>query len=181
MLAKINQALEVENLTYQGKITVRHLLDMLANDFGPEKIAAHVKRPLTGLKVAPYYGCQTVRPYATYDDNQTPTSMVGILEALGATVHHHSHEATCCGTALLTTKPQLGLRSSGRYRRRQRSRLPRRRLPDVPHEPGQLPGQGFHGAGQADQDSGAIPAAIDRPGVWIAGRATCCSSVKSCR
>jgi heterodisulfide reductase subunit B len=107
-LSKINQVLEVEKLTYQGKMQVRHLLDVLANDFGAEKIAAHVKRPLTGLKVAPYYGCQTVRPYAHYDDSQHPTSMVGIIEALGATVHHYSHEATCCGTALLTTKPHTG-------------------------------------------------------------------------
>jgi heterodisulfide reductase subunit B len=87
---------------------VRHLLDILANDFGSEAIKAHVKRPLTGLKVAPYYGCQTVRPYAPFDDSQHPTSMAGILEALGATVHHYSHEATCCGTALLTTKPHTG-------------------------------------------------------------------------
>ena len=112
-LAKINQALEVENVTYKGKVHVRHLLDILANDFGPEKVKAHVKRPLTGLKVAPYYGCQTVRPYSPYDNSQHPTSMIGIIEALGATVYHHSHEATCCGTALLTTKPHVGFEIVG--------------------------------------------------------------------
>lgn len=110
---KINQALEVEGLTYQGKAQVRHLLDVLANDFSREELAAKVKRPLTGLVVAPYYGCQTVRPYSAYDDGQAPHSMVGILETLGATVHHHLHEATCCGTALLTTKPEVGLRIVG--------------------------------------------------------------------
>ena len=112
-LARVNLALEVENLSYGGTITVRHMLDVLANDFGPAAIAARVKRPLTGLAVAPYYGCQTVRPYAAYDDGQHPWSMVPILEALGATVYHHLHEATCCGTALLTTKPELGLRIAG--------------------------------------------------------------------
>jgi heterodisulfide reductase subunit B len=108
-LEKINQALEVERLTYHGKVQVRHLLDVLANDFERGEIEARVKRPLTGLTVAPYYGCQTVRPYASFDDGQAPHSMVGILEALGATVYHHLHEATCCGTALLTTKPEVGL------------------------------------------------------------------------
>ena len=112
-LARVNQALEVENLSYGGSITVRHMLDVLANDFGPAAIKAKVKRPLTGLKVAPYYGCQTVRPYASYDDSQHPWSMAGILEALGATVYHHLQEATCCGTALLTTKPEMGLRIAG--------------------------------------------------------------------
>ena len=112
-LARVNQALEVENLSYAGTITVRHMLDILANDFGPAAIAAKVVRPLTGLKVAPYYGCQTVRPYAHFDDTQHPLSMNGILEALGATVYHHMQEASCCGTALLTTKPELGLRIAG--------------------------------------------------------------------
>ena len=112
-LAKINQALEVENVAFKGKVQVRHLMDILANDFGPEKVKAHVKRPLTGLKVAPYYGCQTVRPYSPYDNSQHPTSMIGIIEALGAMVYHHSHEATCCGTALLTTKPHVGFEIVG--------------------------------------------------------------------
>jgi len=108
-LEKINQALEVEGLIYHGKVQVRHLLDVLANDFERSEIEAKVKRPLTGLKVAPYYGCQTVRNYAAFDDGQAPSSMVGLLEALGATVYHHLHEAACCGTALLTTKPEVGL------------------------------------------------------------------------
>ena len=113
VLGRVNQALEVEDLKYRGSITVRHMLDVLANDFGPDVIAANVKRPLTGMTVAPYYGCQTVRPYGTFDDSQQPWSMHGILEALGVEVHHHLCEATCCGTSLLTTKPELGLRIAG--------------------------------------------------------------------
>lgn len=109
LLATINRALEVEGVTYRGVITARHLLDVLANDFGPEAIAARVRRPLTSLTVAPYYGCQTVRPYSPFDDDQRPTSMVGILESLGATVHRHHHEASCCGTSLIMTKPEVGL------------------------------------------------------------------------
>jgi heterodisulfide reductase subunit B len=113
VLDRINRALEVENLSYAGRVQVRHLLDVLVTDFGPEKIAAHVTKPLAGLTVAPYYGCQTVRPYATYDDGQAPMTMARILEALGAKVHHHLKEATCCGTALLTTKPEVGLSIAG--------------------------------------------------------------------
>jgi heterodisulfide reductase subunit B len=36
--------------------------------------------------------------------------MVAILEALGVTVHRHNREASCCGTSLLTTKPEVGVR-----------------------------------------------------------------------
>ncbi len=106
---KVNQVLEVEGLNYRGAARVRHLLDVLANDFGPEAIRARVRRPLEGLTVAPYYGCQTVRPYSPYDDPQRPTSMLPILEALGVKVHRHSRESSCCGTSLLMTKPEVGL------------------------------------------------------------------------
>ncbi|MFQ5859315.1 MAG: CoB--CoM heterodisulfide reductase iron-sulfur subunit B family protein [Anaerolineae bacterium] len=113
LLDTINQALEVEGLTYHGTVQARHLMDVLANDFSLETIADCVQRPLTGLTVAPYYGCQTVRPYSPFDDDQRPTSMLGILEALGATVHRHNREASCCGTSLLTTKPEVGLQMAG--------------------------------------------------------------------
>jgi len=113
LLATINQALEVEGLTYHGTVQARHLLDVLANDFDSEAIAAKVQRRLTDLTVAPYYGCQTVRPYSPFDDGQRPTSMVAILEALGATVYHHPYEASCCGTSLLMTKPEVGFKMVG--------------------------------------------------------------------
>ncbi len=113
LLDTINQALEVEGLTYHGTVQTRHLMDVLANDFDLETIAARVQRPLAGLTVAPYYGCQTVRPYSPFDDDQRPTSMLGILEALGATVHRHHREASCCGTSLLTTKPDVGYQMVG--------------------------------------------------------------------
>lgn len=113
LLATVNQALAVEGLTYGGSATARHLLDVLANDFDAEAIAARVRRPLTGLTIAPYYGCQTVRPYSPFDDDQRPTTMVAILEALGATVHRHNREASCCGTSLVMTKPEVGVQMAG--------------------------------------------------------------------
>jgi len=109
LLKMVNQALEVEGLTYRGIARTRHIMDVLANDFAVEEIAALVKRPLTGLTVAPYYGCQTVRPYSPFDDDQRPSSMVAVLEALGATVHNHNREASCCGTSLQMTKPEVGI------------------------------------------------------------------------
>ncbi|MEA3341591.1 MAG: CoB--CoM heterodisulfide reductase iron-sulfur subunit B family protein [Chloroflexota bacterium] len=109
LLETVNQALEVEGLTYRGTARARHVMDVLANDFDVEEIAALVKRPLTGLTVAPYYGCQTVRPYSPFDDDQRPSSMDAVLEALGATVHNHNREASCCGTSLQMTKPEVGI------------------------------------------------------------------------
>jgi heterodisulfide reductase subunit B len=110
LLDKINQALDVDGLTYAGSTRVRHLLDVLANDVGVEKIAEQVKRPLQGLRVAPYYGCQTVRPYSPFDAPYMPETMDGILTALGAQVHPNPLKATCCGGTLLTTKREVGVK-----------------------------------------------------------------------
>jgi heterodisulfide reductase subunit B len=113
LLGTVNKALEVEGLTFRNSARTRHLMDVLAVDFTPEEIAGRVRRPLSGLAVAPYYGCQTVRPFSPYDDDEKPTSMVAILEALGADVHRHNRGAACCGTSLLMTKPKVGYHMVG--------------------------------------------------------------------
>ena len=109
LLETVNQALEVEGLTYRGTARARHVMDVLANDFALESVVERVTRPLVGLTVAPYYGCQTVRPYSPFDNDQRPTSMVALLEALGVTVHRHNRGAYCCGTSLQMTKPEVGV------------------------------------------------------------------------
>jgi heterodisulfide reductase subunit B len=110
LLATINQALDVDGLHYAGKIQVRHLLDVIANDVGAEAIAARVKRPLAGLRVAPYYGCQTVRPYSPFDAPYLPETMDTVLAALGVQVHPNPLKAACCGGTLSTTKREVGLK-----------------------------------------------------------------------
>lgn len=110
LLEQINRALNVEGLAYHGSVGVRHLLDVIANDVGPQALAEKVKRPLAGLRVAPYYGCQTVRPYSPFDADFLPESMDDILVALGAKVHPNSMKAACCGGTLLTTKRDVGLK-----------------------------------------------------------------------
>ncbi|MFC1580504.1 CoB--CoM heterodisulfide reductase iron-sulfur subunit B family protein [Thermodesulfobacteriota bacterium] len=109
LLGKINEALEEENLTYTNARKVRHLLDVLANDIDPENIRPLVKSPLSGLVVAPYYGCQALRPYCDYDDPQEPRSMEPVIKALGAEVHPWAVGAKCCGAALMTTKKEVAL------------------------------------------------------------------------
>ncbi len=95
-------------LRYSGNTPVRHPLDVLINDVGLEAIKQKVRKPLKGLKVAPYYGCQIVRPYATFDDQYNPTTMDRLLEALGATVVRYPLKTKCCGGSLTGTLPEAG-------------------------------------------------------------------------
>lgn len=96
----VNEALAAGGLHYEpGSVRVRHLLDVMINDVGYEQIAARVRRPLHGLRVAPYYGCLVVRPgfQGRFDDPEYPTSLDRLMRTLGATVVDFPLKAHCCG------------------------------------------------------------------------------------
>lgn len=107
---KINQALAAAELKYDGSVNVRHPLDILVNDIGLETIKKKVTRPLTGLKVAPYYGCQIVRPHGYFDDKDDPQTMDQLIQALGAEAVHYPPKVRCCGGMLMTTDETIALK-----------------------------------------------------------------------
>ena len=110
---KVAQLLEhgfkAAGLTYHGTVKVRHPLDILINDIGLDAVKARIKKPLKGLKVAPYYGCQIVRPYATFDLMYYPESMDKLLRAAGAEVVDYPLKTRCCGGSQKGTLPEVGL------------------------------------------------------------------------
>jgi len=109
LLATVNTVLAEEGLALQGGTRTRHLLDILSVDIGPKAIAAQVSRPLTGLRVAPYYGCQCLRPYPVFDDPEAPRSMEPLIAAAGAQIHEWDMGGKCCGASHVNTKPDVGL------------------------------------------------------------------------
>jgi heterodisulfide reductase subunit B len=84
-------------------VEVRHPLDILINDVGLDKIQAACKYEFQGLKVAPYYGCQIVRPVYHFDDIDEPQTMDHLLGALGIEVVDYPDKVRCCGGMLMTT------------------------------------------------------------------------------
>ncbi|TFH60372.1 MAG: disulfide reductase, partial [Candidatus Zixiibacteriota bacterium] len=107
---KINQALAAANLVYDKPVAVRHPLDILVNEIGLDTIKAKVVNSLAGLKVAPYYGCQIVRPYGYFDDVDDPVTMDKLLQALGAEATHYPGKVRCCGGMLMTTQENIALK-----------------------------------------------------------------------
>lgn len=94
----INEALAAGKLGYRpGRVTVHHLLDLLYDDVGEAQLKRRVAQSLRGLRVAPYYGCQIVRPTETGDDPEYPMHMDQILGWLGAEVVDYPVKAHCCG------------------------------------------------------------------------------------
>ncbi|BBO89405.1 CoB--CoM heterodisulfide reductase iron-sulfur subunit B family protein [Desulfosarcina ovata] len=108
--ARINAALSAVNLTARGRGRVRHLLDVLATDLGSGGLAPLMARSLSGLSVAPYYGCQCLRPFVEFDNPERPVSMAPLIEATGADVFAWEMGARCCGAALVNTQPEAGLK-----------------------------------------------------------------------
>jgi heterodisulfide reductase subunit B len=107
--AKVNEALAAGELSYQGTTRVRHLLDVVVNDIGFDEIASRVKRNLAGLKVAPYYGCQVVRPGPSFDDPEYPQSLDRLIGSLGGEAVPYPLKARCCGGSLIIPEEDLAL------------------------------------------------------------------------
>jgi heterodisulfide reductase subunit B2 len=93
---------------YDGLTPVRHMLEILGEDLRQE-IAAKIRRPLTGLKVACYYGCLLSRPpeVTQFDDAENPTLMDKLLETAGATPVDWPHKTECCGASFSITDSSI--------------------------------------------------------------------------
>jgi len=91
----------------QGSPEVRHPLDIIVNDVGPDNIP--VERPLTGLKVACYYGCLITRPRDGFDSPENPQSMDRLVETLGAEAVAFPYKTRCCGGAVFLPRAEVAL------------------------------------------------------------------------
>lgn len=113
MTNRIEQALAADNLALTGRLETRHLLDVISRDIPLDVIRARthtrIRNQLSKLTVAPYYGCQCLRPHLVFDDPEAPRSMEGVISATGATVHTWDMGGRCCGAAHMNTKPDVGM------------------------------------------------------------------------
>ncbi len=103
---KINNFLEKN---YQGDLRVVHYLEILKRDLGFAALKERVQRPLSGLKVAAYYGCMLLRPFEEmeFDDKERPTLFEELLEALGAEAVEFPYKIECCGSFQSVGSPEV--------------------------------------------------------------------------
>jgi heterodisulfide reductase subunit B len=107
--AKVDEALAAAGLKYDGTIKVRHVTDMFVKDIGYEAIAAKVKKDLSGLKVAPYYGCQIIRPRNDIDDPENPQILDKLITSLKAELVDFKMKTKCCGGSLVISEEDMAL------------------------------------------------------------------------
>jgi heterodisulfide reductase subunit B len=94
---------------YQGDLRVVHYLEILKQDLGFSQLKEKIKKPLAGLKAAPYYGCMLLRPFEEmeFDDKERPMIFENFLEALGADPIEFPYKIECCGSFQSVASPDV--------------------------------------------------------------------------
>lgn len=116
--AKVNKALAEIGMQYNGTVEVEHLLYVILDDIGLDTIRESVTRPLTGLRVAPFYGCHLIRPSKSHgfrDDPYNPRSLGLLIEAVGGTEVEYDGASKCCGFHALMVREKPALKMSGQH------------------------------------------------------------------
>lgn len=109
---KVEQVLEAP---YGGTIAIKHILDVMVNDLGLDRVRESVQVPLEGLKAAAYYGCLLTRPpkVKAFDDPEDPQALDHLIRALGGEPVAWTHKTVCCGASFSATDPNTALKLSG--------------------------------------------------------------------
>jgi heterodisulfide reductase subunit B len=108
----VNDALRAGGLSCTpGAVEVRHLFEVIVHDVGMDAIRSQVRRPLQGLRVAPYLGCLVTRPDSgeRWREKEHPHAFDELLGALGAEVVDYPLRTDCCGGHLSQISPSMGL------------------------------------------------------------------------
>ena len=115
---QVNATLAADGLEYRKGITNKHLLWLMVEEIGLDRIAGLVKRPLTDLRVGPFYGCYIVRPTDRLGiDSRHPRDgyLHQLVEALGGTVVDYAGQYKCCGFPVITMNRETSLKQAGRH------------------------------------------------------------------
>ena len=96
---------------YAGDVEVKHLLWLIAEGDGYERLKEVAHKGLKGLKVAPFYGCQILRPSKLlgFEDPDRPWSLEAIIEACGGEPIDYPAKIKCCGFPIIQAREETAL------------------------------------------------------------------------
>jgi succinate dehydrogenase / fumarate reductase, cytochrome b subunit len=117
-LEKANATISDQGFSYGGTTTVKHLLWMLFEDIGIDRVASAIKRKLTGLKIAPFYGCYILRPTEALGLRERPERkgyLERLIALLGAEPVEYRGATKCCGFPMLTFNRDKALAMGGNH------------------------------------------------------------------
>ncbi len=108
LMAETNQVLAEAGLSLKNETKIRHMVEVLIEDFGFDELGKHVKKPLEGIKIAGYVGCQTNRPFGIDGESfENPKYLDKMIETVGAEAcDNYEKKVSCCGGALAFSEPE---------------------------------------------------------------------------
>jgi heterodisulfide reductase subunit B len=108
---KINGYLKDTEIEFKGCVEAKHLLQLLAEDVGIDKIKRAVKKRLIGLQVAEHGGCHVTRPAegVDFDDPENPQILRELIEATGAKYVEYTDRTACCGAPIVGVNDKITL------------------------------------------------------------------------
>jgi succinate dehydrogenase / fumarate reductase cytochrome b subunit len=112
LLARVNANLEAVGVPpYSGGVEVKHLLWLIADGDGYERLKAAAHKGLKGLRVAPFYGCQILRPSKIlgFEDPDRPWSLEAIIAACGGEPVDYPAKIKCCGFPIIQAREDTAL------------------------------------------------------------------------
>jgi succinate dehydrogenase / fumarate reductase, cytochrome b subunit len=117
---EVNKHLQPEGLSYEagGDWWNKNFLWILAEEIGFDAVRERVQRPLTGLRIAPFYGCYIVRPSKRLGFDEHPgrdSYLDELIEALGGEAVEYAGARKCCGFPVITMNRTTSLRQAGRH------------------------------------------------------------------
>lgn len=118
--AAVNATLQQSDpgLSYEKGLTNKNLLWLLVEEIGLEALRAKVRRPLTNLRVGPFYGCYIVRPGERLGidaDHPRDQYLHWVIDALGGTVIDYAGTYKCCGFPIVTMNKTASLKQAGTH------------------------------------------------------------------
>ena len=110
---KVNRYLAADG-GYAGETTVYHYLELLRDVVGFDALKEKVVNPLTGRKIAAYYGCLLLRPgkVMAMDDVENPRILEDFIRAIGAEPVIYPARNECCGGYVALEDPASAARKS---------------------------------------------------------------------
>jgi succinate dehydrogenase / fumarate reductase, cytochrome b subunit len=115
---RANATIADQGFRYGGTTKVKHLLWMLFEDIGIDRVASRIKRKLTGLKVAPFYGCYILRPAESLGLRERPerkSYLERLIALVGAEPVEYRGSTKCCGFPMLTFNRDKALAMGGNH------------------------------------------------------------------
>ncbi len=108
---RVNEKLKKIGKEYKGTGKVKHIVVMMRDDLGIERVKASVKRPLTGVKIGIHYGCHLLKPsqIMAIDDADYPSLLENLTQAIGATALTHTEKLLCCGKGCMDDDMPLNM------------------------------------------------------------------------